>query len=152
MSIATFFSAGRCSLLWRAQKSNSPELGGMTRTYACAPLRSHRSSAVSGLVGAIAPVTSPSSSHASGYCVRLAPVCCYVSGHLPSQRADPLGGTRPDGGTTALQHSTTHTPPSPFPTSGGVRHKRKPHCRVASLCKPARSPVTTPPCGQSPVR
>src|SRR5487761_441788 len=123
MSMATFFSAGRCSLLWWAQKSNSPELGSRTRTYACAPHRSHRSSAVSGLVGAIAPVTSPSSSHASGYCVRLAPVCCYVSGHLPSQRADPLGGTRPDGGTTALQHSTT--PAVTLPYVGGCTPQAK---------------------------
>jgi len=84
--MATFLSAGRCSLLWCAQKSNSPELGSRTRTYACAPHRSHRSRAVSGLVGAIAPVTSPSSSRASGCCVRLAPVWlgCPVESPFPS--------------------------------------------------------------------
>src|SRR6185437_11173338 len=126
----TFFSAGRCSLLWWAQKSSSPELGSRTRTYACAPHRSHRSSAVSGFVGAIAPVTSPSSSHASGCWVRLAPVYCYVSGQLTL------------GGTTALHHSTTHTPASGFPQPGVYATSENRTGRLASLCKPARSPVT----------
>src|ERR1700745_3526614 len=133
MSIATFFSAGRCSLLWWAQKSSSPELGSRTRTYACAPHRSHRSSAVSGFVGAIAPVTSPSSSHASGCCVRLAPVCCYVLGHLPSRRADPRGPSLRR--TTALQLSTTHTPASGSPKPVYLRHKRKPHWSRGKLLR-----------------
>src|ERR1700691_5320869 len=60
MSTATFASACACSRPWWAQKSSSPESGSRTRTYACAPQRSHRSSAFSGLVGAVAPVTSPS--------------------------------------------------------------------------------------------
>src|SRR6201986_96200 len=124
--MATFFSAGRCSLLWWAQKRSSPELGSRTRTYACAPHRSHRSSAVSGFVGAIAPVTSPSSSRASGLWFRLAPVLLCVR-TLARPAGRPFGGDPSRWGTTALQHSTTHTPPSGFPTSGGVRHKRKPH-------------------------
>src|SRR6202034_798141 len=147
MSTATFFSSGKCSLLWCAQKSNSPELGSRTRTYACAPHRSHRSSAVSGFVGAIAPVTSPYSSRASGLCFRLASVCCYVSGHLPAQRADPLGGTRPYGG--QLPYSTAqHIPRRQASLRRGVYATSENRTgRGASLCKPARSPVTTPPFG-----
>src|ERR1700757_530297 len=110
MSVATFLSAGRWCLLWCAQKSSSPELGSRTRTYACAPHRSHRSRAVSGLVGAIAPVTSPSSSRASGCYVRLAPVwlgCPVVA--APVDRA--LGGSGVVSGGGQLPYSTAqHIP------------------------------------------
>ena len=60
ISTATFASAGACWRLWCAQKSNSAEPGRITRTYAGAPHRSHRSLAFSGFVGAIAPVMSAS--------------------------------------------------------------------------------------------
>src|SRR5215472_3612396 len=56
ISTATLASASACLRLWWAQNSSSPSPGSSTRTYAGAPQRSHKSRALSGLVGAIAPV------------------------------------------------------------------------------------------------
>ncbi len=56
ISTATLASASACWRPWWAQKRSSRAFGSMTRTYAWAPQRSHRSVAFIGLVGARAPV------------------------------------------------------------------------------------------------
>jgi hypothetical protein len=153
ISAATLASASAYSRLWCAQKSSSLELGSRTRTYACAPQRSHTSKAVSGFAGARVPVNVaflavPHSQFTpSGLTWRSPPPSAAPGGTgwrslrlwFPDNRLASLAPVI----CFVLQHSTTPVPVSAFPARRRVRHQRKP-------LTPPRSPSRRRPGGPGP--
>src|SRR5579875_3876913 len=134
ISAATLASASAYSRLWCAQKSSSLELGSRTRTYACAPQRSHTSRAVSGFAGARVPVNVaflavPHSQFTPPGLTRRPPPPAAPGGTgwrslrlwFPDNRPASLAPVI----CFVLQHSTTPVPVSAFPARRRVRHQRK---------------------------